>query len=161
MLKKKVLTAALTAALVFGIGGVVTDTFSVQGHEMGIAHAANPFSDHTVTPAQSATKVAHWRCYWCGKTATTKPSHSGMGAKADPPSPYSNGACVSGHNHGWVFTGGVSPYVSKYEILYCPQCKKIFKKYKTAGGAVSAPQKGCSGNNGSYHHWLITNIVEK
>ena len=148
MLKRKALTAVLTAALVFGIGGMETDTFSVQGHEMGIAHAA-------------AEKVAHWRCYWCKKTATTKPSHSGMGAKADPPSPYSNGACVAGHNHGWVFTGGVSPYVSKYEILYCPQCKKIFKKYKTAGGGVSAPQKGCSGNKGGYHHWLITNIIEK
>ena len=148
MLKKKALTAVLTAALVFGIGGMLTDTFSVHEHEVGIAHAA-------------AAKVAHWRCYWCGKTATSKPSSSAMGAKADPPSSYSNGSCVSGHSHGWVFVEGVSPYVSKYEILYCPQCKKTFKKYKTAGGAVSAPQKGCSGNKGSYHHWLITGIVEK
>jgi hypothetical protein len=148
MLKKKALTAVLTAALVFGIGGMLTDTFSVHEHEVGIAHAA-------------AEKVAHWRCYWCGKTATSKPSSSAMGAKADPPSSYSNGSCVSGHSHGWVFVEGVSPYVSKYEILYCPQCKKTFKKYKTAGGAVSAPQKGCSGNKGSYHHWLITGIVEK
>ena len=148
MLKKKALTAVLTAALVFGIGGMLTDTFSVHEHEVGIAHAA-------------AEKVAHWRCSWCGKTATSKPSSSAMGAKADPPSSYSNGSCVSGHSHGWVFVEGVSPYVSKYEILYCPQCKKTFKKYKTAGGAVSAPQKGCSGNKGSYHHWLITGIVEK
>ena len=148
MLKKKALTAVLTAALVFGIGGMLTDTFSVHEHEVGIAHAA-------------AEKVAHWRCYWCGKTATSKPSSSAMGAKADPPSSYSNGSCVSGHSHGWVFVEGVSPYVSKYEILYCPQCKKTFKKYKTAGSAVSAPQKGCSGNKGSYHHWLITGIVEK
>lgn len=148
MLKKKALTAVLTAALVFGIGGMLTDTFSVHEHEVGIAHAA-------------AEKVAHWRCYWCGKTATSKPSSSAMGAKADPPSSYSNGSCVSGHSHGWVFVEGVSPYVSKYEILYCPQCKKTFKKYKTAGGAVSAPQKGCTGNKGSYHHWLITGIVEK
>ena len=148
MLKKKALTAVLTAALVFGIGGMLTDTFSVHEHEVGIAHAA-------------AEKVAHWRCYWCGKTATSKPSSSAMGAKANPPSSYSNGSCVSGHSHGWVFVEGVSPYVSKYEILYCPQCKKTFKKYKTAGGAVSAPQKGCSGNKGSYHHWLITGIVEK
>lgn len=148
MLKKKALTAVLTAVLVFGIGGMLTDTFSVHEHEVGIAHAA-------------AEKVAHWRCYWCGKTATSKPSSSAMGAKADPPSSYSNGSCVSGHSHGWVFVEGVSPYVSKYEILYCPQCKKTFKKYKTAGGAVSAPQKGCSGNKGSYHHWLITGIVEK
>ena len=148
MLKKKALTAVLTAALVFGIGGMLTDTFSVHEHEVGIAHAA-------------AEKVAHWRCYWCGKTATSKPSSSAMGAKADPPSSYSNGSCVSGHSHGWVFVEGVSPYVSKYEILYCPQCKKTFKKYKTAGGAVSAPQKGCSGNKGSYHHWVITGIVEK
>ena len=148
MLKKKALTAVLTAALVFGIGGMLTDTFSVHEHEVGIAHA-------------EAKKVAHWRCYWCGKTATSKPSSSAMGAKADPPSSYSNGSCVSGHSHGWVFVEGVSPYVSKYEILYCPQCKKTFKKYKTAGGAVSAPQKGCSGNKGSYHHWLITGIVEK
>ena len=148
MLKKKVLTAVLTAALVFGIGGMLTDTFSVHEHEVGIAHAA-------------AEKVAHWRCYWCGKTATSKPSSSAMGAKADPPSSYSNGSCAPGHSHGWVFVEGVSPYVSKYEILYCPQCKKTFKKYKTAGGAVSAPQKGCTGNKGSYHHWLITGIVEK
>jgi hypothetical protein len=148
MLKKKALTAVLTATLVFGIGGMLTDTFSVHEHEVGIAHAA-------------AEKVAHWRCYWCGKTATSKPSSSAMGAKADPPSSSSNGSCVSGHSHGWVFVEGVSPYVSKYEILYCPQCKKTFKKYKTAGGAVSAPQKGCSGNKGSYHHWLITGIVEK
>ena len=117
MLKKKALTAVLTAALVFGIGGMLTDTFSVHEHEVGIAHAA-------------AEKVAHWRCYWCGKTATSKPSSSAMGAKADPPSSYSNGSCVSGHSHGWVFVEGVSPYVSKYEILYCPQCKKTFKKYK-------------------------------
>ena len=68
VLKKKALTAILTAALVFGIGGMTTDTFSVHEHELGIAHAA-------------AEKVAHWRCYWCGKTATTKASHSGMGAK--------------------------------------------------------------------------------
>ena len=148
MLKKKALTAVLTAAFVLGIGGMVPETFSVHEHEIGIAHAA-------------AEKVAHWRCYWCGKTATSKPSSSAMGAKADPPSSYSNGSCVSGHSHGWVFVEGVSPYVSKYEILYCPQCKKTFKKYKTAGGAVSAPQKGCSGNKGSYHHWLITGIVEK
>ena len=148
MLKKKALSAVLTAALVFGIGGMLPGTFSVHEHEVGIAHAA-------------AEKVAHWRCYWCGKTATSKPSSSAMGAKADPPSSYSNGSCVSGHSHGWVFVEGVSPYVSKYEILYCPQCKKTFKKYKTAGGAVSAPQKGCSGNKGSYHHWLITGIVEK
>ena len=160
MLKKKALTAVLTVAFVLGIGGMVTDSFDVHDHETGIAYAS-PFDDRPVSIGKPATKVAYWRCYWCGKTATTKPSHSGMGAKADPPSPYSNGACVSGHNHGWVFTGGVSPYVSKYEILYCPQCKKIFKKYKTAGGGVSAPQKGCSGNKGGYHHWLITNIIEK
>jgi choline dehydrogenase-like flavoprotein len=160
VLKKKALTAVLTVAFVFGIGGMATDSFDVHDHETGIAYAS-PFDDRPVSIGKPATKVAYWRCYWCGKTATTKPSHSGMGAKADPPSPYSNGACVSGHNHGWVFTGGVSPYVSKYEILYCPQCKKIFKKYKTAGGGVSAPQKGCSGNKGGYHHWLITNIIEK
>ena len=148
VLKKKALTAILTAALVFGIGGMTTDTFSVHEHELGIAHAA-------------AEKVAHWRCYWCGKTATTKASHSGMGAKADPPSSYSNGPCKSGHHHGWVFKGGVPPYVSKYEILYCTQCKKTYKKIKTAGGGSSAPQKGCSGNKGSYHHWVITSIVEK
>ena len=145
MLKKKALTAVLTAALVFGIGGMLTDTFSVHEHEVGIAHAA-------------AEKVAHWRCYWCGKTATSKPSSSAMGAKADPPSSYSNGSCVSGHSHGWVFVEGVSPYVSKYEILYCPQCKKVHKKLKNG---VSAPQKGCSGNKGSYHHWVITRIVER
>ena len=144
MLKKKALTAVLTAALVFGIGGMVTDTFSVHEHEVGIAHAA--------------TKVAHWRCYWCRKTATSNASHSGMGAKADPPSAYSNGPCVSGHYHGWVFVEGAPPYVSQYEVLYCPQCKKVLKKLKSG---VSAPQKGCPGNKGSYHHWLITGIVEK
>ncbi len=155
MLKKKALTVILTAALVFGIGGISTDTFNVHEHELGIAHAANPFSDQSVTPAKSANKVAYWRCYWCGKTANTSPYNSGAQTpRAYPPS--SSGPCVAGHQHGWVWTGGISPYLSQYEVLYCPQCKKVHKKLKNG---VSAPQKGCSGNKGSYHHWNITGIV--
>ena len=154
MLKKKALTALLTAALVFGIGGIVTDTFSVHEHETGIAHAS-PFSDRAVTPTKSATQVAHWRCYWCYKTADTKPYNPGAQTpRANPPS--STGPCVAGHQHGWVWVGGISPYISQYEVLYCPQCKKVHKKLRNG---VSAPQKGCSGNKGSYHHWNITGIV--
>ena len=148
MLKKKVLTAVLTAAFVLGIGGMVPETFSVHEHEIGIAHAA-------------AEKVAHWRCYWCGKTATSKASHSGMGATADPPSSSSNGKCVSGHSHGWVFVEGAPPSPSRYVILHCRQCGKTYEKINTAGGGSSAPQKGCSGNKGSYHYWINTGIVKR
>ena len=156
MLKKKALTAVLTMAFVLGIGGMATDSFGVHEHETGIAYAS-PFDDRPVSVGKPATKVAYWKCYWCGKKAATKPYNPGAQTpRAYPPS--TSGACVSGHHHGWVWTGGISPYLSQYEILRCSQCKKMYKKLKNG---VSAPQKGCSGNKGSYHHWVITRIVER
>ena len=156
MLKKKALTAVLTAALVFGIGGMATDTFTV--HELGIANAANPFSDQRVTPAKSVTtKVAYWRCYWCGKNATTNSYNPGAQVpRAYPPSKSERCDPSHGMGHGWVWRGGVKPIETSRIVLQCSYCGKVVTTSQWNGYS----RLGCSKNKNG-HNWVNTKIVTR
>ena len=146
MLKKKALAAVLTAAIVFGFGEMVPETFSVHEHEIGIAHAA-------------AESVAHWKCYWCGKTATSKRAkHTDQPSRAYPPTVDPRFfPCVPPHSHGWVWISGIPPYVSKRDVMVCTYCKMVRSKLKTEGIPRSI-KYGCPKNKGHEHHWIITGI---
>ena len=157
MLKKKALTAVLTAAMVLGIGGMVTETFSVHEHETGIAHAS-PFNDRSITPAKAAVaKVAYWRCYWCGKTATTNSYNPGAQVpRAYPPSKSERCDPSHGKGHGWVHTGGVKPIETSRQVLECSYCKKVVTTSRWNGYS----RLGCSKNKNG-HNWVDTGIVTR
>lgn len=146
MLKRKVLTAVLTAALVFGIEGIGTDTFSVHGHELGIAHAA-------------PEKLAQWMCHWCGIKDYSKPTVSGYGIGAREPrrtdkcrySPIKGGDGL----HGWIWIRGEFRVEKFKTYYYCPRCKK-YSELRERGNLPD--YSGCINNE--KHAWSGTSIVK-
>jgi hypothetical protein len=147
MLKRKLLTAVLTATLVFGIGGVETDTFSVHQHELGIAHAA-------------PEKLAKWMCHWCGIVDYSKSTVSeyGIGAREPRRTDKCRHNPIKGGDglHGWIWVGGSEFRVEKFRTYYrCTRCKKI-SELRERGNLPDS--SGCINNE--KHLWGGTLIVK-
>ena len=132
MLKKKALTAVLTAAFVFGIGGTVFEQ----------------------SAAQAAQAV--WRCYWCGKTATTS-----SGANGYAYAPSRDGCEASSatrkwswyYGHGWICEAGPAAPSDK-TVYVCKSCGRI---HVTIGNA-DPPQVACDSYPDRNHRWTDRGI---
>ena len=131
MLKKKALTAVLTAAFVLGIGGMF--------FEPAVAHAAQ----------------ATWRCWWCGKTVTTNadskgyayaPPRSGCGAKS------ATAKWGWYYGHGWICQSG-RPAPTENTVYHCRDCLRIY----ITKGYTSPPEIKCP-NTYYNHRWRDTDI---
>lgn len=173
MLKKKALTAVLTAAFVLGIGGMVTDSLGIHEHGQGETSIINrlfePAVAHAVNPNGG---VAYWRCYWCGIKAT---STAQPGRPAYPPNRKGYSACnraiddrpvyygVTGwhYGHGWVHTGGAAPVEKDKLILYCGQCKLIHirRPNEDIPSWDNCPMGTRNKAHPGKHTWIYTNIT--
>jgi DNA-directed RNA polymerase subunit RPC12/RpoP len=132
VLKKKALTAVLTAAFVLGIGGMV--------FEPSEAHAAQ----------------AVWRCYWCGKKATTYSDAKGYAyapSRAGCEASSATRKWCWYYGHGWICeTGGTAP--TDKTVYVCRDCGRI---HVTIGN-VNPPQLKCDNYPDSYHRWTDRGI---
>ena len=108
MLKKKALTAVLTAALVFGIGGMATESVNTYEHgqsdtcihglfEPGLAHAASIQITNNAPSTQSAPlPTSSWRCYFCGSFTNHGSQYvkdSNGVWRSREPNPHNSGTC--------------------------------------------------------------------
>ena len=156
MLKKKALTAILTVAMVFGVGGMVTEPVSTHEHshifESAVAHAAPDY--HSI-----------WRCYWCGKVLRSESGHfvgpnevfeSREPRTLEEKCPHKHEQ--SGGRHGWVWVSGY-PHVKDYKTYYyCRRCNEV--SGLRINGDVPIHHKLCPANNGGSHDWAPTGIVK-
>ena len=162
MLKKKALTAVLTAAFVLGIGGMVTGPVNAHEHSQGDTCIRSIFEPAAVHAASWPT--AYWRCYWCGKTGTSVGSTNfgnGKEVRAREPNirdeKCSHKHDEAGGRHMWVWVSGV-PKVSDYNTYYyCRRCGELSGQCKP--GAYPSHHKGCRLNKGGSHDWAPTGIV--
>ena len=159
MLKKKALTAVLTAAFVFGIGGLATETVSTHEH----SHIFDPAVAHAETLPKTL-----WKCYFCGYTAynmqyyglgadmrSREPGRNkgGAGAEKCPHQHYNNGG-----RHCWVWVEGVPPVENHSTYYYCTRCNEV-GTVLCKKGQMPAPG-ACRLNNGGPHNWAPTGIVK-
>ena len=166
MLKKKALTAVLTAAFVLGIGGMATELVSTHEHshifEPVVAHAG-AISERVETLPQTL-----WKCYFCGYT-TTYVKYTGLGAnmRSYEPSRIQGGVgneqCPHKHyNHGgrhcWVWVNGVPPVEKHSTYYYCTRCHEVDTTL-CKKGQWPPTRNGCPSNNGGAHNWGPTGIV--
>ena len=165
MLKKKALTAVLTAAFVLGIGGMATEPVSTREHCQGEVSMHTHIFEPAV--AHATPQLTTWRCYFCGKTVqNARQWMVGTRMEAFPPSinkeagrelcPYQPKQ-IAGH-HGWVWVQGVPPVVEHWTLYYCRRCKELDTQQYDRHHRPRVVS-GCRANNGGVHDWAPTGIV--
>lgn len=140
VLKKKAFTAVLTAAFVFGIGGIVIDFDGAHEHEIGIAHAAQAF----------------WRCYWCGKKATTNSTDNGYAyapSRAGCPSESATKKWSWYYGHAWICEAGPA-LPSPYTVHVCRSCGRVHVTERNG----EPPQVACDSYPDQAHRWTDRGI---
>ena len=160
MLKKKALTAVLTAAFVLGIGGLVTEPVSTHEHGQGETSIHSQLFEPAVAHADRPVSAV-WKCYWCGTVREyTRPTISVNGKRVGSKEPKPTDGCPNNHlrggdgRHGWVWVSG-DPPVDNYKTYYrCQVCNIYSGKLDRGDPPVSS---GCI-NHGK-HVWQATGIV--
>ena len=169
MLKKKALTAVLTAAFVLGIGDMVTGPVSTHEHSQGdtcIRSIFEPAAVHAASVSISNTASAHnssWRCYWCGKVNRGSQyiqDNKGVWRSREPNTrdercPHKHEQ--AGGRHGWVWVSGAPPVDNYSTYYYCRRCNEMSGRYQK--GDWPTHHKGCRLNNGGSHDWAPTGII--
>ena len=167
MLKKKVFTAILTAAMVFGVGGMATEPVSTREHCQGEVSMHTHIFEPAI--AHATPQLTTWRCYFCGKVAQNgRQIRVGSRMEALPP-PVSDTSAVgrelcpyqpkqiAGH-HGWVWVQGAPPIVEHWTLYYCRRCKELDTQQYDRHHRPRVVS-GCRANNGGVHDWAPTGIV--
>lgn len=166
MLKKKVLTAVLTAAFVFGVGGMATEPVSTREHCQGEVSMHTHIFEPAV--AHAMEEWTTWRCYFCGKVTQNVRKERNVNGKMEafPPDinkevgrelcPYQPKQ-IAGH-HGWVWVQGVPPVVEHWTLYYCRRCKELDTQQYDRHHRPRVVS-GCRANNGGVHDWAPTGIV--
>ena len=165
MLKKKVLTAVLTAAFVFGVGGMATEPVSTYEHCQGEVSMHTHIFEPAV--AYATPPLTTWRCYFCGKVVQNARNwRVGSRTEAYPPSQNTAAGSelcryqpkqIAGH-HGWVWVQGVPPATEHWTLYYCRRCKELDNQQYDIHHRPR-PVSGCRANNGGVHDWAPTGIV--
>ena len=166
MLKKKALTAVLTAAFVLGIGGMATEPVNTREHCQGEVSMHTHIFEPAV--AHAMEELTTWRCYFCGKVTQNARRWRNVNGKVEayPPDinkevgrelcPYQPKQ-IAGH-HGWVWVQGVPPVVEHWTLYYCRRCKELDTQQYDRHHRPRVVS-GCRANNGGVHDWAPTGIV--
>ena len=166
VLKKKVFTAILTAAMVFGVGGMATEPVSTREHCQGEVSMHTHIFEPAV--AHAMEELTTWRCYFCGKVTQNARRWRNVNGKVEayPPDinkevgrelcPYQPKQ-IAGH-HGWVWVQGVPPVVEHWTLYYCRRCKELDTQQYDRHHRPRVVS-GCRANNGGVHDWAPTGIV--
>ena len=166
MLKKKALTAVLTAAFVLGIGGMATEPVSTREHCQGEVSMHTHIFEPAV--AHAMEELTTWRCYFCGKVTQNARRWRNVNGKVEayPPDinkevgrelcPYQPKQ-IAGH-HGWVWVQGAPPVVEHWTLYYCRRCKELDTQQYDRHHRPRVVS-GCRANNGGVHDWAPTGIV--
>jgi hypothetical protein len=178
VLKKKALTAVLTAAFVLGIGGMATESIISYEHgqsdtcihglfEPALAHAASIRVTNNSSSTQSAPlPTSSWRCYFCGSFTNHGSQYiqdSNGVWRSREPNPNNSGKCSHKHvpangTHLWVWVSGAPPVADYSTYRYCRRCDTLSGRFKK-GQWESSWNNGCRANNGGPHAWEETGIV--
>ena len=160
VLKKKALTAVLTAAFVLGIGGMATE--SISTHEYGQVDTCIRGLFEPAVVHAAPYQLANWRCFCCGKTGQSTGNNFGNSKELRTREPNMEEKCPHKHDeangkHLWVWVSGVPPVSDYTTYYYCRRCNEFSARRKP--GNYPPHYKGCSLNNRGPHDWAPTGII--